>query len=176
MTRNNILPKLFVIISVLWIFAFLYLYIRSINMQKQIDFIEENYSELESLPYYKRSIEKLQRELTDIEWESFSGRPLSEFVVLLPKMAEKSKIETLKIENTETRIENEREVTELQISAVSSFSKIASFIDLLERSRLPIQINSLGLEENNGKIKTSMSLRIFKPAGTNSVLTGTQVE
>ncbi len=161
--KKKYFAYLFIILSAVWLIAFLILFLNSQKIQDQIDFIKENRRELVNLPFYKREVEKLQSELKNIEWDAFSSRPVSEFAALLPKLAEKKQIETLRIENNGTRMENGREVSELQISIVSSFSKIAGFIDLLEQSRLPIQIVNLNLEENNGQIRTLLSIRIYKP-------------
>ncbi len=160
-TRYNF-SLIFIIISFIWLAFFGYRFYQFRKINKEISRIDENSQYVENEMFYERTVRSLEIEYENVSRQTFTTKSTSEFIAKLPKIAEMSGIHSMEIENAGISVENGLEITSLNIKTVSQFPDVANFIDILERSRLPIQIASLEMIAQDGNIVTSMSMRIYK--------------
>lgn len=153
---------IFIGISALWLAFFAFRFIQFQNINKEITRINENAQYIDNHLFYERTVRSLEIEYENVSRQTFTTKSTSEFIAKLPKIAEMSGIRSMEIENSGVSVENGLEITSLNIKTVSQFPDVANFIDILERSRLPIQIASLEMVAQDGSIVTSMSMRIYK--------------
>ncbi|MFN3660966.1 MAG: hypothetical protein ACK4TN_07020, partial [Brevinematales bacterium] len=74
--------------------------------------------------------------------------------------AEFSGIERFAMQTRGTRQEGKQEIMTVEMTMEGRFASIASFVDILERSRLPIQIETL-IMERALRVSANMTIRIY---------------
>jgi hypothetical protein len=153
---------LFLSLSLLWLISFFFQLAHFSKINHELSTLSKSFKNIENLNFYKKSVENLQREFESASIQSFSTKSSSEFIAKLPKIGEFSGIKQMKVENAEVKKENGLEVTELKITTVSRFPDVANFIDILERSKLPIQISALSMDFRGGQLNTVMTIKIYK--------------
>ncbi len=162
MRKINITLVIFIFLSLIWLSFFSLQLFQYLKISGKLAFISNNLKDIDNLNYYKRNVENLELEFESISTQSFSSKSTSEFIAKLPKIGEFSGIDRMKIENAEVKKENGLEVTELKINTASMFPSVADFIDILERSKLPIRISALSMNYENGRLDTVMTIKIYK--------------
>lgn len=162
MKRRIDITIIFIFISLAWAMFFTFNFIRYKKINKEIAHYTENQGQIENIKFLERNVRSLEAKFQNISKQFFSTKSTSEFVAKLPKIAEMSGIKTLKIENLGVKIENDLEITELRITTSSMFSDVANFIDILERSKLPIQIASMKMFFKKNQLNTAMVICIYK--------------
>ena len=65
-------------------------------------------------------------------------------------------------ENLGMHKEAKLEITDLRLTIQALFYQTADFMDLLERSRLPVQIAGFTAVSKDGKLDSELTLRIYK--------------
>ncbi len=160
--KRNVLAFIFIVMSIIWLSFFIVYFIGYINNSNVTSSIRESEKNLENLNFYKKNSEALEMEYESISLQTFSSKSTSEFIAQLPKLGEFSGIGEMQIENTDVKKEKDYEITELKITVNSSFPNIANFIDILERSKLPIRVASLRMAFDKKKLYTEMSIKIYK--------------
>ena len=153
---------IFIILSLIWLIYFSINAYSFLVNNKEIMEINEDLKEIDNLPFYERSVKNLISEFSNVSKQSFTTKSSTEFIAKIPTLAEICGIQSMKVENAGVRQENNLEITELSISTVSSFPDIANFIDLLERSQLPIQISSINMKFEDNKLYCVMTIKIYK--------------
>jgi hypothetical protein len=118
--------------------------------------------ELDNFNYIKRNYETILAEYEAAGKQSFTSKTTAEFIANLPSIGELSGIKRILIENMGVKKQDKKEITELKITASSSFPNTANFIDTLERSKLPIQISSLSMTFQNNQLNSIMVILIYK--------------
>jgi hypothetical protein len=121
-----------------------------------------NLQDVENLKFVERNVQALEMRYESTSRQFFSTKSTSEFVAKLPKLAELSGITGMNMENTGVKKQGDMEITELKITTTSMFPNVANFIDILERSKLPIQIANLNMVFSGNNLNTEMSIRIYK--------------
>jgi hypothetical protein len=153
---------LFCVLSLFWLGFYGWNFYVFNRTNQELSRIAEIKKEVDNLPFYDRYIKNLMLEYENIQKQSFSGKSTSEFIAKLPKIAEFSGITGLVIENAGVKSENDLEVTELHITCHSQFPDVANFIDVLERSKMPIHVQSLVMKNGEGNLTTAMVLKVYK--------------
>lgn len=155
-------PLLFVLFSSLWVIISGLLFSGLMMMNGLINDVENSKKDLDNLNYYIRSVDSLQAEYDSISSQSFTSKSTAEFLAKLPKISEFSGIKKITIENTGIKKDSKLEVTELKISVLARFQNLASFIDILERSKLPIQISSLSIGARDDQLSAVLIIQVYK--------------
>ncbi|MCX7883270.1 MAG: hypothetical protein N2314_08625 [Brevinematales bacterium] len=111
--------------------------------------------------FLKRTVSALKTEYENLIREGFDPKTSADFIANLPVLAEFSGIARFAMQSKGTRTEGKQEIMTVEMSLDGKFSSIASFIDILERSRLPIQIESLVMERSPRMVSATMTIRIY---------------
>lgn len=165
MKKRFLFPKIVIGVSVAWLVFFGFNFIYFLNSNREISRINTMMKEVDNLVFYERVLKTLRQEYEGTEKESFSAKSTSEFIAKIPKIGELSGISEMKVDNAGIRREGDIEITELKISAESSFPNIANFIDVFERSRLAVQIYNISIKYESTRLQTQVVLRIYKRLG-----------
>lgn len=153
---------IFIAVSVIWLGIFAYLFSQFITINDEIIYIKESAKKVENITFYERNVSSLEEEYESVSVQSFTTKSASEFIAKLPKLGELSGITEMEIENTGISIEESLEINSLEIITRSQFPDVANYIDILERSKLPIQIATLKMAINGDIVDSSMSVRVYK--------------
>lgn len=156
------LVTIIVAASLVWLVIFGMFVGLYMSMQTDLSSIEKNAKELDNLNYVRRNYDNLLWEYDSIGSQSFSSKSTAEFISKLPTLGELTGVKRMVIENTGVKKQDKFEITELKINASSSFPNMANFIDILERSKLPIQISSLTMSFQNSQLNTVLVVMIYK--------------
>jgi hypothetical protein len=149
-------------ISLVWVILFGLIFSQYLSANSAIQDIEKYQDEVGKLDLYKRNAEVLEMQFMSMGDTALTSKSLAEFFTKLPKISEMTGIKKITIENSGTKKEDQREITEIKVTANSSFASIANFIDILERSRLPIQIVNLQMNYQNNSLSSTMIIRLSK--------------
>jgi hypothetical protein len=149
-------------VSFVWIIFAGFIFSQYMLANKEIQEVNKYKDEIGKLDLYKRNADVLEMQFMSMGDTSLSSKSLADFITKLPKVSEMTGIKKITIENSGTKKEDQREITEIKVSANSSFASIANFIDILERSRLPIQIVNLQMSYQGGSLSTTMIIRLSK--------------
>jgi hypothetical protein len=161
MKRINI-PFIIILLSSVWLVFFIYNFINYQTVNTELMELQVIINDVENKNYYEKSLQSLQIEYDSLGQSGYVKKSSSEFIATLPKIAEMTGIQKLNINNKGVRVEQEYEVTELALTAVSSFPNIANFIDALEMSGFPIQISKTEMDYANNNLNTTLEVRVFK--------------
>ncbi len=113
------------------------------------------------LVFLKRTVSALKTEYENLSRETFDAKTSADFIANLPVLAEFSGVSQFAIQTKGTRTEGKQEVMTVDIELDGRFAALASFIDILERARLPIQIENLSMEYTPRFIHATMTLKIY---------------
>ncbi|MFN4215873.1 MAG: GspMb/PilO family protein [Brevinematales bacterium] len=110
--------------------------------------------------FLKRTVSSLKTEYENLIREGFDSRTSADFIANLPVLAEFSGIERFTMQTRGTGQEGKQEIMTVEMTMEGRFASIASFVDILERSRLPIQIETL-IMERALRVSANMTIRIY---------------
>lgn len=160
--KKNLSKSIFIILSILWLIVFSFLFMKYRLYESEIKRFKEDSRKIEDLVFLKKTVNSLNNEFQTIRMASFTSKSTSEFIAKLPRLAEISGIPKFQMENMKVFKENNQEVTELKILVYSHFPDIANFIQLLERSKLPVKVSSIQISYQKKALKTILMIRIYK--------------
>jgi len=123
--------------------------------------IREQQKNTGNLVFLKRTVSALKTEYENLIREGFDPKTSADFIANLPVLAEFSGIHRFAMQTKGSRTEGKQEIMTVEITMDGTFSALASFIDILERSRLPIQIESLSMERTPRWVSATMVIRIY---------------
>lgn len=154
--------QIFMIVSGVWVIIFAIFFFRFWNTSAEIAKIELAAEKIDNLLFYEKNIAALEIEYESVSRQSYTTKSASEFIAKLPTLAENAGIDEMTIEQSGFSAENGMEIHRLSMTAGGDFSDIADFIDILERSKLPIQIEELSMENDGGDVTAAMEMKIYK--------------
>lgn len=123
--------------------------------------IREQQKNTGDIVFLKRTVSALKTEYESLIREGFDPKTSADFIANLPVLAEFSGIERFTMQTKGTRQEGKQEIMTVEMTMDGKFASIASFVDILERSRLPIQIETLMMERSARTVSATMTIRIY---------------
>ncbi len=160
--KKNISKFLFLFLSVLWLAIYVFFFAKYRFYQSEISKFKADSGKIEDLIFLKKTVNSLNNEFQTVRMSSFTSKSTAEFIAKLPRLAEISGIRNFQMENMKIFNENNQEITELKILSASRFPDIANFIELLERSKLPVKVSSIQMSYHKKELKTILVIRIYK--------------
>jgi len=154
----TVVAKTFLVVGaavVVWLF---FVFAKEVSYLQVIASQKKNTGDL---VFLKRTVSALRTEYENLSRETFDAKTSADFVAQLPVLAEFSGVSQFSLQSKGSRTEGKHEVMTVELSLGGRFSSIASFIDILERARLPIQIETLVMESSPRFVVTTMTIRIY---------------
>lgn len=111
--------------------------------------------------FLKRTVSALKTEYENLSREMFDAKTSADFVANLPVLAEFSGISQFTMQSKGSKTDGKQEVMTVELALQGRFAAIASFVDILERARLPIQIETLVMESSPRLINATMMIKIY---------------
>ncbi|URA09299.1 GspMb/PilO family protein [Thermospira aquatica] len=131
------------------------------NQSRYLSLLKAQQRNTGDLVFLKRTVSALKTEYENLSRETFDVKTSADFIANLPVLAEFSGVSQFTIQTRGTKTEGKQEVMTVDMELDGRFSALASFIDILERARLPIQIENLSMEYTPRLIHATMTLKIY---------------
>lgn len=160
--KNNKAFQAFLVISAVILISFVVMSFLFRQADRDVRRINGVAKDAVNLPYYQKKAEQLRKYYDKLTGSSSLLTNGTEFTSQVPRAASRYGIRDISIENLGIQKETRHEITEIRVSALGDFRQNLSFLSEMENGAMPVQVKSLTMKIENGKVRSVIVLRLFR--------------